>query len=525
VGADGQSQLPFCKPPVGETAALRHLRAHSKFLLTGGITGRLVMMLQAVYGLLANMVIVLAWLLTAVLIVALLDYWGVILQNRSLQEFAFAENEYFADYWDDQLWLGYLWLIVAGLLLFMPLVLRLFRGADRAWCVKAYQETTAVVSAGVVLATLIACLPFLFRWNHELWQEYPTLAVGNWTWLAALAALQRLGVVLSWLKKLTCGMKLLVDVLLTVSGPLFVLVLFLTVGQCFLITEWKIDLGVTQVDAHQSLALLAAALLIYSHLLLDINQSSLHPFYRDRLSKAYVVEATDTAGSDEVERLGIKRLTDLRRHNPALPYHLINTALNSPAGTHPSLRGRKSDIFIFSRWFSGCPATGYFPTAELERLDPHLDLATAMAISGAAASPFMGTKKTPASLLFAVLNIRLDYWLPLPGRWRVPVIGRMPGPWYLLRQVLGNVTERSTFVNLSDGGHIENLGLYELLRRRCKFIVAVDGECDPDITCSSLVNLQRFARTDFGIEMDIDLSRVKKAGDGTVPFHFLLAKI
>jgi hypothetical protein len=205
------------------------------------------------------------------------------------------------------------------------------------------------------------------------------------------------------------------------------------------------------------------------------------------LSKAYVVQATGNAADavDQVQPQGQKLLTDLRQNNPAVPYHLINTALNSPAGQHPSLRGRKSDIFIFSRWFSGCPSTGYFYTADLERLDPHLDLATAMAISGAAASPFMGTKKTPASLLFAVLNIRLDYWLPRPDRWRVPVIGRLPGPAYLFRQVLGQVHERSAYVNLSDGGHIENLGLYELLRRRCKFIVAVDGECDPDITSAA----------------------------------------
>ena len=32
------------------------------------------------------------------------------------------------------------------------------------------------------------------------------------------------------------------------------------------------------------------------------------------------------------------------------------------------------------------------------------------------------------------------------------------------------------YVNLSDGGHFENLGLYELVRRKCDLIVIGDGE-------------------------------------------------
>ena len=74
-----------------------------------------------------------------------------------------------------------------------------------------------------------------------------------------------------------------------------------------------------------------------------------------------------------------------------------------------------------------------------------------------------------------------------------------PGPLYWLRQFIGDVRESYPYVNLSDGGHIENMGLYELLRRRCRYIVLVDGECDPGITCGSSIELksqgidQRFA--------------------------------
>jgi hypothetical protein len=87
-------------------------------------------------------------------------------------------------------------------------------------------------------------------------------------------------------------------------------------------------------------------------------------------------------------------------------------------------------------------------------------------------------------------------------------VGR-PGPGYLIRESIGSLHARGAFVNLSDGGHIENLAVYELLRRRCKLIVSVDAEQDPTMSCASLAKLIRYARIDLGIEIVIDLD----------PFH------
>ena len=56
---------------------------------------------------------------------------------------------------------------------------------------------------------------------------------------------------------------------------------------------------------------------------------------------------------------------------------------------------------------------------------------------------------------------------------------------------------------LTDGGHIENLGIYELLRRRCKVIVVADAEADAGMNFSSFVTLQRYARIDLGIRIDL----------------------
>ena len=35
------------------------------------------------------------------------------------------------------------------------------------------------------------------------------------------------------------------------------------------------------------------------------------------------------------------------------PYHLVNTTLNVPSSTHAALRHRKSDFFLFSKYWSG----------------------------------------------------------------------------------------------------------------------------------------------------------------------------
>jgi hypothetical protein len=80
-------------------------------------------------------------------------------------------------------------------------------------------------------------------------------------------------------------------------------------------------------------------------------------------------------------------------------------------------------------------------------------------------------------------------------------------------------------VNLSDGGHIENLGIYELLRRRCKLIIAIDGEADPDMTFSGLKTLIRYAQIDFGIRIRMDVADLTRNDAGYTKAHFILGEI
>jgi hypothetical protein len=212
---------------------------------------------------------------------------------------------------------------------------------------------------------------------------------------------------------------------------------------------------------------------------------------------------------------------------PRAPYHLLNAAINLQGCRAPDLRGRDADFFVFSRDFTGCRRTGYCRTSRMEALDPRLDLGTAMAISGAAAAPNMGGL-TVRSLTFVMtlLNIRLGYWLPNPAWADRPLARRtVPRSLYFLKELTGQLDERGPHVNVSDGGHIENLGVYELLRRRCRTIIAIDAGCDPDATFADLARLACYARIDLGILIDLDLDGLRPGADRNGSRHAVVGTI
>jgi len=103
-------------------------------------------------------------------------------------------------------------------------------------------------------------------------------------------------------------------------------------------------------------------------------------------------------------------------------------------------------------------------------------------------------------------------------RWRVR-------PNAFLREMCSKLDEKHRWVNLSDGGHIENLATTELLRRRCKYIFIGDGEADPDLHFNGLATLIRFARIDLGIEIDIDVEPLTLDEDGCSGVHFAVGRI
>jgi len=285
---------------------------------------------------------------------------------------------------------------------------------------------------------------------------------------------------------------------------------------------------------------LAVELWLFSWLSVDINLTSVNGFYRDRLAAAYLV-GQNTRGDVDIEE--DVNLHDLRQKGSRAPYHLVNVALNLQGSKDPGIRQRNSDFFIFSKRFVGSRRTGYCHSEDLEAVFPQMDLATAMGISAAAASPNMGRATVP--ILVAVLtlmNIRLGYWIPNPGRlvewarrkrrgvgsveatlknrfyWRVR-------PSNFRKEMLGELNEVDRWVNLSDGGHIENMAVFELLRRRCKYILCGDGEADPKLRFTGLATLVRTARLDLGVEIEIVCENVSLNERGRSFEHWALGRI
>ncbi len=154
---------------------------------------------------------------------------------------------------------------------------------------------------------------------------------------------------------------------------------------------------------------------VFCRLLVDINLTSIHGLYRDRLASAYLV-GVDTGGEVDIEEdIDLMDICNYETRSTA-PYHLINVALNLQGSKDIAIRDRQSDFFIFSKKFIGGNRTGYCRSEEMERVYPQMDLATAMAISAAAASPNMGRGTSPATVaLMTLLNVRLGYWVPNPG--------------------------------------------------------------------------------------------------------------
>ncbi|MEP3893221.1 MAG: hypothetical protein ABJN52_04430 [Litorimonas sp.] len=251
---------------------------------------------------------------------------------------------------------------------------------------------------------------------------------------------------------------------------------------------------------------------------LNINVTGPHGFYREQLARTFIAE-TDSAPID----IGLAQINP--KHQA--PYHLINAAVNLPSSDAVGLREREGDFFLMSKHWSGSRATGYHPTQRWKSGTTDMDLATAVAISGAAVAPHMTLLKFKSlRMLLSFLNLRLGYWIKSPGR--PSGTGKaVPGFWCLLREMLGvGMNADSTWLYLSDGGHIENSAVYELLRRRCKYIVAADAGTDGDNRFHTLVTLIRHARIDLGVDIspNFDDLRLDEA-TGLSPAHGTLCRI
>ncbi|MGB7230267.1 MAG: hypothetical protein WBD19_01245 [Candidatus Acidiferrum sp.] len=287
----------------------------------------------------------------------------------------------------------------------------------------------------------------------------------------------------------------------------------------------------------------------------DINEFSIHYLYRNRLVRCYLGasvpgrNAQPFTGFSEEDNLALGKLkipagsTDPKDGRP-LP--ILNTSLNVVRGEELALQARKARSFALTPTYSGFtrvpPSSrdwdaAYGPTEKLAcKLPGFKDgatLGTAVAISGAAASPNMGFYSEPGlAFLMTLFDVRLGWWVgnPLRDGWEKgsPSVGFL----CLLQELLGTASDESKYVYLSDGGHFENLAIYELVRRRCKLIIAGDASCDSAYAFGDLHNAIERCRTDFGVEITVDglqelMPKPSSSDPGTVRSgaHFAVGKI
>ncbi len=278
----------------------------------------------------------------------------------------------------------------------------------------------------------------------------------------------------------------------------------------------------------------------------DINDFSMHLFYRNRLIRPYLGASHKRkqipfTGFDPDDDLPLHKLCrkrkikgDRRRRLYKGPLPILNTTLNLASGSQLAWQERKAISFFFTPLHYGFDtgrvgeSGGAFrPTSEAEG-GAGVTLGTAMAISGAAVNPNMGYHSSPAlAFLLTVFNTRLGWWFRNPGLARG---WDGSGPTFslaaLLSELVGVTGASSKYVNLADGGFFDNLGIYELVRRRCRFILVCDAEADPELEFGALGNAIRKCRSDFGIDIEIDVDPIRRdAATGLSTWHCAVGSI
>ncbi len=265
-----------------------------------------------------------------------------------------------------------------------------------------------------------------------------------------------------------------------------------------------------------------------------LNLSAFAGFYAARLRRSYLgasnpnrMKPPQTEGP-RAERTRERRSPDIEDdadditlqdyYRPGLcgPIHLINVTVNETQGKKGSslvLRDRKGRPLTLSPAGHIVPGTGAkrdlipFRNARGEGrgTDDRLPLSAWMGISGAALSTGLGQNTSLGlSLLAGLANLRLGVWWDPIAATRGRALS--PMQWtqrYLFREFLSHFSiQRKERWYLTDGGHFENTGVYELVRRRVELIVACDCGADPDYTFADVVNLIRKLRIDFDADLD-----------------------
>ena len=440
------------------------------------------------------------------------------------------------------------------------------RRASEIWSVR-------LLAVGALAAILTLALPALARWDPGASQAsigsatgltgFAGLAAGVLACLReALAAAKKAGAdagrVRGWAAQRSPRLRrVIMQAGAAVAGPL--LLLTVAVGTLVVAVEPH---GGDDASWLLERAAIAIALLVVLYRFADLTSWSLHPFYKRRLCTAFALKRIRPQDDprtrhrrhlthEQATGIAIERDFDtvVSLSETALdggPTLLVCAAANvsDPGATPP---GRRVTSFTFSANTIGGPLVGALPTTDFEhafdserrRWSParmlgltgrprrrrrDLSLPAAVAMSGAAISPSSGKLGSRSlTFLMTLANMRLGVWVPNPtwvagaSEGALKRYGR-PRPSYLVRELLGRNRLDGRYLYVSDGGHYENLGLVELLRRGCTQIYCFDASGGR--TFAALGDAVALARSELGVEIDIDPEMLTSTGDPLVaPDH------
>jgi len=566
IGDPNEDRFPFqSRLDNQDTPSVRHIRDFSNYLMPDGVSDVIGNILIYLRGLIANAAIVVLWLLffsattilcnptrsdlskpwfgslsnyvnlhhfvlsfyLSIIFVVLLFFWGVYQSVRADLSYSGTTSRFTRR-------VGYFGLGILGVAFVeaQPFVLDNIFSKFSASKSEGFEISGWIIGAlgfvSITISILSNAIDRLLKATTDSDRLYQRLLAGvGQTAVVAAGAILPL---LLWAAYLQLTLWGIVD-------PCHIWAPTLLLDMSAAVNGW---LGLASFDPDRQVLIFYAAVFCFFFMTSCFdrpNIHSLHRLYRDRLSRAFLfyfvpadaVEPTLYARREVfVERvtggeklLALEPLDNLKLSqlgDTTAPYHLINTALNIQGSRHVNQRARNAEFFMLSKYYCGSEPTGYAATSALENISPHLNLATAMAVSGAAASANMGAKTnrllTPTLTL---LNIRLGMWLRNPNSLATTLgfkkAAKLAANFfniYFFREMFGQLDEKSAFVYLTDGGHLENLGVYELLKRRCQIIIVVDAEADPEMNFLSLIKLQRHASIDLGVRIELPWRSIRE---------------
>jgi hypothetical protein len=418
-----------------------------------------------------------------------------------------------------------------------------YSDSDREWLGRAAGWLAAVATAWALVALLVFAGDYfvllLVQWGHKF-----VVAAGG-----VFAVISGIATALLGKSSLTPAKSssddqdsfaaLACNIVMAVAGPIFAaaLIIALSIGldkvllDDSLIKELQGFTDRVSVWPILTPLLIGAAVTVAIGLIasyfVNINRFSLHALYRNRLIRAYLgasrpVRSPDLfTGMDPDDNIRVHELwSEKSAKNVHRLFHVINIALNVVSTKRLAWQERKAMSFTVSPLHCGSAYLGFRSSTEYgdgpktEQAEQEfkkgerkfgIALGTAMAISGAAVSPNMGYNSSPSiTLLLALFNLRLGWWLGNPGEagnrsydTEGPLFAAIP----LFAEVLGLTTDKRRYVYLSDGGHFEDLGLYEMVRRRCRFIIVIDAGEDGKFAFGDLGNAVRKIYIDLGIQI------------------------